>query len=343
MFDLTKGILMLWIIYYHSRFTFITDRALEAADTFRAQASIIFSTFSAYGILPIFFMISGYTYRKKGMDKAVKGQLQSFWKPYVAVGIAVTVISVVKKVVIHESIKDALFFNGLPFLLGYSQIQSELFGIPIGVVGPIWFFLVFTTSTIVLNAVLQEKSTWKQIFCIALLAVGGLAFRETQLPFCLQQTAICTGYMYIGWFMKKNKFLEMDFPVSYMAGAAAVCLCLAAQNRRVFQLSVNEYGTGDLIATYILGAVCFVLFQKIDIFEGHISDFVRWIGRYSMYFLCFHSVAYTAIPWAKIINRLGITQTVLCISTTIMGHLVITVGGTYVLLFLQKKVFRKHM
>lgn len=303
LFNLPKGILMLMIIVGHS-----INRYIHPWDTGNPAGVpiVIFMLINlfTYGFIPMFFIICGYNARGSSMKKCVRQQIKFCLKPYALVAAAVCIAAVAKKILLHDSILAGLRFYVLPYFLFYCPGDRPRLGVNMASIGPVWFFAVFAFSSILLNAVLLEKRTWAQITIIAVLGIIGIELRDVTLPFCFQQTLICTGYMYLGWLIKKHKFFQAEIP-GYIA-VIAVCLTVFWGLTGRIEVSYNVWnrGTSDLIVSYVAGLVFLPLVLSLNRFNGRCADFLSWAGRNSLYICCLHTVPYAVFPWEKLAQKM---------------------------------------
>lgn len=239
------------------------------------------------------------------MKTCLKNQMNYFLKPYLYVILAVAGATLVKKIITNGSVLEGLRFQVLPYLLGFCPGEREFLGIYMDSIGPIWFFLVFTLASILLNAVMQEKELYIQCTIIAMLGIAGVFLKSIILPYCIIQTMICSGYMFCGMLMKKYKFLEKQLPGYFILGAIAFCLWIGTYGNVEISQNVWELGTSDLIVSYIAGLVLFKGFMKLNCIQGAISEKVRWMGRHALWICCIHTVFYTVVPWDKIAVHLA--------------------------------------
>ena len=340
MFDLAKGILMLAIIIGHA----VTDFFHYWEYSFRVNVGLAFlgSLISVlmYGLIPMFYMICGYGFRKTTMNQSIKNQFRYFWKPYVIVVIATTMIVIVKKLITAGDVLEGLQYQVLPYFFAFCPGGRELFGIYMDSIGPIWFFWVFVTAGILLNVVLQEKQLWVQCVLVSALGFVGVNMRDMILPLCIQQTMICCGYMFIGWVMKKQGFLDKRFPAYLMILLMIFCIAEMLLGGNI-EISQNVYANGmsDLVMSYGMGILFFYVFSNFSNLSGVFSEKVRWIGRNTLYFCCVHTVAYTVIPWEKLATSLQ-DQRVWGIVLELILQLMIAVVGCVIILKIQEKVRR---
>lgn len=340
MFDLAKGFFVIMIIFGHA----ITDHfnywVFDVKKSPIIGVIVLFTIFVMQNVIPAFFIMSGYTFRRKSMNTCVKRQLHYFLKPYIYVAVSVTLITVLKKIIISGDIIEGIKYQSLPFLFGLCPGKKEFLGIYMADIGPIWFILVFVLSNILLNAVLYESKFWVQIILILALSASGLLLKDVSLPFCIQQTMICCGYLYVGMIMKKYKFFHQKLPKSFIVASSIICLFAMIFGEIAVAGNRWKLNMFDLLASYIAGTFLVWLFLKLNEKNGKIFDKIRWIGRHVLWFCCIHTVFYLVLPWddfARIFSNYKIIGIV--VETILQGA--IAVVGCKIIEIIKKKI-KKH-
>lgn len=336
MFDFVKGIFLLLIIIGHST----TDYFHYWEYDFQTNIPVallgsVFSVF-VYGLVPMFFMICGYGFRKTSIKKGVKNQFKYFWKPYMIVIFITGVAVIAKKLIIPGDVLEGLRYQVLPYLFVFCPGERKLWGLYMDSVGPIWFFWVFAMAGILLNIVLQEKQFWIQCMLIGVLGCLGVEMRDITLPYCIQQIMVCCGYMYIGWLMKKLRFFEREYPV-WLAVLTMLFCVLHILNGGGIEISQNEYtkGAGEVIVSYVVGILFMHKTSKLNYSDGPIIDKISWLGKNALYICCIHTVAYTVVPWERLAELLSNVK-LIGILAEFFIHLIIAVGGCFFILECQK-------
>ena len=302
MFDLTKGLLMLIIILMHSFTDYFHYWEYDFSQvSFTVEILLLPLNILKYGIVPMFFMICGYGFRRRKMGTYIKTQLSYTLKPYIYVASVVFICTVMKKILIHENIIEGIIYQVLPYILAFCPGERNFLGIFMDSIGPVWFFVVFVMAGILLNAIIKEKAFWIQCILITMLGIVGVELRMITLPFCIQQTMICCGYLFVGMLIKKYKFPEKEIPYYVVIVAIIFCLVFGIFGNVEVSQNVWERGVADLIVSYIAGIILFVLFQRGNFLQGRYIEKIRWIGRHALWICCLHTVTYTVIPWEKIV------------------------------------------
>lgn len=321
---------MLVIIIGHS----VTDQYdIWNRETYSLMHYLAFGLVSLlyYGLIPAFYMICGYGIRKRTMRGAVKGQLRYFWKPYLYVTLSVLVLVICKKLITGNSIAIALQHQVLPFLFASSQGNHRLFGLQMNSIGPLWFFWVYAIAGILVNWYLQQEQTLFQVMLTVLATSLGMILTRFVLPWCIQQILICSGYMYVGWLLKKSKALTHRLPIPMMITTHAICM-LSICMGGYMSISANGYGSAaDLLIGYMAGIVLFYIAAAPRHLDGRMSERICWMGRNSLYICCIHTVAFIVGPWTRIAENYS-DRPWIGLIIELLIQLVSAIGGCYLLL-----------
>lgn len=305
MFDLAKGLLMVQIILMHCINDHLAVNTLIRQQSVGVQLILSPLVLQQYGPVPMLFMICGFGIRRKSPQKCVKNSLKSFIFPYLAVIIAVLISVFVKCLLDGRSLIGRLVYQIVPLLLGLHP-GIRFLGNSMEQIGPIWFFLVYTLGSIYLNFVLQEKESYRQLILVAAGSIIGLLTTGILLPFCIQQTFICSGFMFAGMHLKRNKILQKKLPIYLIIIGVAVCITASAVGGFAeFGNNIYLNGGVDLIIAYIAGFLLLYIYLRFNVLQGIIADALRWIGRHMMWICCFHTVTFLVIPWNRLSNYFG--------------------------------------
>lgn len=297
MFDLTKGIFMIAIMLSHCINDYLNLLLYDGGDSIVVQLLLSPLTILRYGSVPMLFMICGYGIRKQSVKKSIKNNLKLFIVPYLCVIMAVTVCVVLKWCIAGGSLRFRLISQVLPFFLGFHPGTHLLKG-AMTQIGPVWFFFTYTFASIYLNLVLHEKQVWIQVLILAAGTAAALIFTGSPLPFCLQQIAICAGFMYVGMQLKRGKVLQQKLPILSLILVYVLC-AFSTRVGGMAEIGNNIYAFGgaDLITAYLAGIVLLWLLQRLNVLQGVLVDGLRWVGRHMMWFCCVHTVSYLMGPW----------------------------------------------
>lgn len=272
------------------------------------------------------FVVSGYGFRAKKLKKTFTQQIQLIVIPYIITSILTCIFHCICYVVVYGSkraaVKETLkVFAGLA--LGLSD-TVQVKGINLFSCGPMWYlwalFWVWIIMTIVFNYV-PEK--WRLPVVITITVVGIALNFVTFNPWCIYRGMLASIFVYIGYYCKKKKLITTKWETKYKVLLWA-SLVVAVM---VFAFA----GDNQLLHVVLFPLVIIYppVFVKIflalnNVFTGKISNKIRAIGRYSLYFLCVHSFEYIAVPWYYIAERvhshLGVA--ILCVARLVMDIII---------------------
>lgn len=300
MFDLSRGILMLFVVFAHSISHFVKywDRGTLALWMFVPLAVL---GILIYGLIPMFFLMSGYGFREQTMKRCIGDRLRYLWKPYVFVAFLVTAGAILKAVLRGKPIVDAVIRQGAPFLLGLCPGEVEIGGKYVESVGPLWFLVALVGSRIVLNLIFRlENEVLRGLCVITLVAFCTCLPFYALIPFCVIQSLSCAGYLYVGYCIKKYNLLFARFSKRTYIVLIAILVCVFPFGNVDVSQNVWKLGFLDFIASCVAGFLLCRLSVVGERLQGRITRLFRIIGRYSLYFLCVHAVEFFVIPWERV-------------------------------------------
>lgn len=330
MFDISRGILMISVVLAHSITQFVKYWEPQYTQQWW-YCFLIFFKPVIYGVLPMFFIMSGYGFRPKPVGKCIKERVKYILKPYILVGLITTGLYVIKEVVTDHSALDALVYQGVPFILGLCPGGVQLGSWYLGSIGPIWFLVVLTLSWIGLDMICKLENEYIRMLCIGVMCLicTRLPFIGL-IPFCIIQSVCCIAYLYVGYMMRKSNTL-----LQKMSGQSLIVMLVIAIPAMVFgniEVSQNVWALGifDFIASVIIGVLMLKLSCYCNRFTGKISNSLRVVGKYSLYILCVHTIEYLAFPWGWINSKLWNHKVLGIIVAFVIRGLVIA-GGCWLI------------
>ena len=334
MFDMLKGVMMILVVFAHNSSVFPGSFLNEATAESSYKAirfmsfvyelhilpRIVFSLVTLFIVpmMPILLIIGGYGFRKRPVSKSIKGYYKDLIKPYIYTTIAIIICNTCIHYAFFRYLPGALkesFRVFISLVLGVSQTIT-LGEETIYANGPIWFMLAMFWSLIIFNVIMnyaKEKLIPYIVFAISL--VGWLLSYLKFTPWCLSQGMVAVLYAYIGYRLKKNKFFSRNFTVKdkilvitlvLIPNIVFTCFGLTTE------MADNIYSLGPIsyIENGLMGIFLMYLFLRMNSLSGPVSDSIRKIGRYSLYFMCVHTVEMIAVPWYKVAEIFGDKQMV---------------------------------
>ena len=149
MFDLAKGCFALFMLLWHSVcFVINVDFWLET-ESILVTIIKYFVNILSHGMIPMLFIISGYSWRKRRMRKALSVQVNGVIVPYCVVAITTTIVMLILSIPLKWGKVDVLMSYGLPYFLGLADVVSigrwTLYGL-----GPMWFIFAYALAYILI-------------------------------------------------------------------------------------------------------------------------------------------------------------------------------------------------
>lgn len=300
MFDLTKGLFMIIIIFTHAVYEVGGPTSYLSSSAVWIQILTSPLLLLHYGFIPVLFLTCGYGIRRQPVRKYIKKTLKMLAVPYTGVMLAVVLGTVVKWMIAGGSLSWRLWYHIMPFVLGWCPSYSFRSNV-VGEIGPMWFPLTYIVSCIILNMVLQQKRVWAQILLLLAGSIFALTMGNVSLPYCIWQSLVCSGLLFAGMYMKKWKVPQRKVSIFWVFLVYALCL-FSRINGGYVEIASNTYRNGivDLILSYAAGILLLCLCQKLDVIQGIIADKIRWIGRHMIWFCCFHTISNVIVPWDDI-------------------------------------------
>ena len=328
MFDLLKGVAMFFIVFAHNRSVF-PELAIAMLSSYSENGAIkflptIFESafwvricFAIIGspmvaLMPALFIVTGYSSRKRKIGKCFSMNAKDLIKPY----LVTTIVTLIFNVCLHYcffrylkgAIKEtAMVFGGM--ILGMTQT------VPVGdywlyANGPIWFVLALFWSIVIFNVLLNKFSDEKlPYYAFGISVLGWVLSFFKYTPFCLSQGMVGVIYVYMGYHLIKTKALisahDKKTLVKYALLVILPNLVLTFFGC-ITEMADNVYTLGPVVYVEngLLGIGClYVLLRTDSLFKGKISGYLRYVGRYSFYFMCIHTVEMIAIPWYTFADR----------------------------------------
>ena len=327
MFDLLKGLVMLLIVFAHNDVLFpnmIFERTKLYTDenhlkymTFVYSLSIVvrvlFSIMASFlvAMIPTLLLIAGYGFRKRDVKKTFISQAKELLKPYYITALVTSLLNIAVHYASFGYLPGALsesarVFGGMA--LGLTQTVT-IGNITLFANGPIWYlftmFWSITLFNVVLNKVKEEQVPY---YAFGISVIGWLLSYPKFVPFCISQGMVGVLFVYIGYYLKKNKFFLKEHSTKekiIYAIAVVIPNLVMTSFGFVTEMADNLYTLGPV--TYVENGLFAILmtyiFLRVNVLRGKIAGGIRTIGRYSLYVMCVHTVEMLAFPWYTVAKK----------------------------------------
>ncbi len=246
-----------------------------------------------YGFhLAVFFLLSGYTFKKAVLDKEyIKKKFKRLMVPYFVTCIAIIIMSVITEIAINQdaTILTATKAIGRNILSSFyaSGSVTNYAGIEAGIrIGAIWFLPAMFLAIIFFQFILNkfDTTTKRLLISIALALVGYVSAKLIWLPFSIQPAMFATPFICAGYEIKAHDLLKkIKWPHYIIAGV----LLIAGIALEFCYVSFVGASAIDLIISII---VAFAGSLLVYLLAKHVDKIkiIGYIGRISIYVMCVH-------------------------------------------------------
>lgn len=235
--------------------------------------------------MPIFFLLSGYFFKKESLSVATKKMFRSLIIPYFVVGAIMRLCQI-----------GINILEGNPF--DYFDVFS-LFGVTwklgkdfdIVSVGAIWFLVVLFWSKIYLQVVINSKYSLMILVLLANISIFLTMVFGIILPFGIQQALVCSLFVFAGAICKKYGLFEKEIPTI----AFFLFFLTAIPFAKFFSAATraNSYGYGmmSIVISIIISVMLVYAVKKLCEFKCiFLRRCLSWCGRFSIIILAVHSI-----------------------------------------------------
>lgn len=258
-------------------------------------------------LIPLFFIISGYAYIAGSRKAILEKTARIILLPYIIVAIFFTILQPISMYIQTHSAEQAVnrcISVALAFLLGIPIPGKILFGYKLSHCAIVWFLLALFWAYNLLNLILGMKRIKVQVVGIlSCMVLGYVLFLIDFTYFCIPHGLIASGFFYVGYLLKKSKFLERGLLANWMYFVWILIAVLYA-NWGEFDLCYGKFRVFpvDCIGVMILALLLLVFGIYIGNFEWRIFDLINSVGIHSFWVLCIHSIEQKCIPWNRFIQ-----------------------------------------
>lgn len=280
-FDIAKGIGILAVIMGHT----IWDSPLKQC---------IFSFH-----MPLFFLISGFFFRKKDSRICLKQNVKHLIIPYIFTCFGIMISSVIINCILNsqEQIPSSLKEWFIASLYGSGGVHEIPFHIP--QIGAIWFLWALFFAVWIFNDIADTK--WTILIVVTLAYIGYKTAELTWLPLSIQPALVGLLFVYLGYECKKNKLLEKRMSTLWVLLMVVIWIIAFYYGGHMYLVGCY-FGNGLLD---IIGALCgtFIVLSVSRCIEKntkYFSRFLQFLGRNTLPILCFHLIELNTFPWWKV-------------------------------------------
>ena len=278
--------------------------------------------------IPMFFMVSGYFFKKESEKVYLYKNICHLILPYIATSLVMITFSLTKQLVIGKGNATTMV---IATLVGNGTVNNP--ALSKYSVGAIWFLLALFWCRFFFNF-LQTRISSRVILGIAIVTlttistyVGTLIY----LPTDILQGISALMFFYIGYIVRTYNVLDYNTNKSYLI--VVVILAFLSVNAGSMSMVRCYYGYWPINILAAIGVTYFVYH-----ISRHLSNnrFLSWCGRVSMVILCVHIIELSFFPISYLHQFLNLTN-----YYDVFIHLSISIILSYLILLISyiRKLF----
>ncbi len=247
--------------------------------------------------MPLFFFVSGYFLKPRAVLEEVKLSCKRLLVPYCFTAVFICLGALIEDIQ-HYTYADGSHTKNtiIAYLLG---LRSDFVFDDYGHVGVLWFILALFWSRIIVVSLLRYvKSQNVQLTIVFVLAfVGIFLSREIPVPYCIFQSFGASGFVYVGYLMRKYEFFEQRnlsrcFPFLLMVWF----YCLTESYVSMVSVGFALGYIFDMVGAAGAVALLHVVVKNMNNGSFFWRTLNFW-GRYSLVIYCVHSVEFALSNW----------------------------------------------
>lgn len=282
--------------------------------------------------MPFFFLVDGlfcknYEVFSDEHKRFIKKIFMRLILPYVATCVLMISFSVILNLLrqnFSEIIQDAKHW-ALATLYGQGAYNNKSFPI----IGAIWFLWAMFWGRLIFSFFSGRKICFPIV--IFLFAVGYVSSKYFYLPLSIQSGLTSIIFIWTGKEIKEHKLLEKNW---FLLFVIALELWISMLFLKAGKMSIvrNYY---DAIPANVIsgvsGSLALILLSEKN--ENiRFFSILRYIGKYSLIFLCLHILDLNLFPWNCILKRIPINNQVFTLTFLFIMKMLMYFCGCFMIL-----------
>lgn len=304
MFDAAKGLSMVIIILGHT----MVDVSEQMEKSNGSLLLLVLSFFVATGLMPMFYMMSGYGFRGEKNIKCIKKQIKFLLKPYCVLAVFTIIASFIKVFVMDNYNLGNVKTLVLSFA-SFNTINSTVRGIDLISVGPIWFCIQLCIAWIILNIIFRiKKNTLRYMVIVGVLVAGQMIEKLPYNVHARMQFIPAIIFIFVGYLIREKKIFQKENKytlIQYFLVVIVASLIILING--IGEAASNNWGRYyilGIVSSAVMGVVLLrmymILNSKVDL------KIFKKIGRNTYDIIYIHTFEYLVMPWKEIMSSIEI-------------------------------------
>ncbi|MBR1931112.1 MAG: acyltransferase [Lachnospiraceae bacterium] len=280
--------------------------------------------------VPLFFFLSGFFMNNKyAFREFVRRKARNLLVPYFVTCLVLIVLAVLE-VIVFTDWTNVMALEGL-----YGNLDSSMLRIFLGKVmrealdwmyaavygagdpytspfyiksiGAIWFLWASFWANVFMRKLLDFRKEVRITVVGLLFFAGYFSRRWCWLPLSIQAGCCATFFVYLGFLAQRGKatWEAMEAEVKLFLRVMAFIVWISfIRDFKSFWLVHCDVGRGIVD---IVGCICgcymiFLLSGCLERYTKYLARGLRFLGRYSLFILCIHTVELHMYPWDELMN-----------------------------------------
>lgn len=292
--DTAKGIGMLCVILAHSG----NDTVIRIISSFH---------------MPLFFIISGYLISDKdSFGDYARKRTKQLMLPYLFTSVVICLCRLFTDVFLlpKDDWAARLVKNIGSFLYGMAMNVYNF-----GYAGFIWFLPAMLTALLIVKYFGDKK--YGAVIIAAIAYLGYATSKICWIPMSIQPGCAASVFVYIGYILKKERFLERKISIPLLIFSVIMLVFEAAAGVTLYASSIYySHGMLSIIGAVIIcySVICATKFinSRKNRLVSLADSYLAFLGKYTLAALCFHNIDFLVLRWVSItegLEKIGISGT----------------------------------
>ena len=298
-FNFARGIGIIYVLFGHSILLLYPMSFTD--NPFGNCVSIL-----GGGCMVLFFLISGYGFRRRRMGKCIKMQIKFLLKPY-----WITAGCIIGAKLVLAFLRQRSFWKfGGQYIFSYlfainrgadGGYRGTILGLHVDDVAMMWFFWAMFGGWVLCNAITGVKRKSLQCILVVLCACIGVSITYISdiWPFVLPQMLQAVGFIFLGYMIREGHLMERTLPVwLYITAGATAGISIVWGGVDIYT-GVWKLGFLDYLGIVAIGFIGMRFFVWLARKSRKLPayDFISFIGGRTQIILCIHAFDEKVLPW----------------------------------------------